>query len=170
MNWEALGAIGEVLGAAVVVATLFYLARQTKLSVELNKVAEQRTLIDQCNAYFRITIEPENLVAIRKALSSYRSLNRDEQARAFTVLCQWITHYEKCIYAHETGMLPTPVMVAFRDFSVSFLVTPGGREFWEDMGPVFGQDLQDNVNEILLSPERPAPATEAFHWLRDDDT
>ena len=35
MNWEAIGAIGEILGAAVVVATLFYLAKQTKLSVGL---------------------------------------------------------------------------------------------------------------------------------------
>ena len=170
MNWEAVGAIGEVLGAAVVVATLFYLARQTKLSVELSKVSEQRDLIDQCNAYFRITTEPGNLVAIRKAFSSYRSLSRDEQAEAFVVFCQWVTHYEKCIYAHEAGMLPTPVMVAFRNFAVSFLVTPGGKEFWEDMAPIFGQDLQDNVNEVLLSPERPAPATETFHWLRNDDT
>jgi len=29
MNWEAIGAIGELLGAAAVVATLLYLARQT---------------------------------------------------------------------------------------------------------------------------------------------
>ena len=170
MNWEAVGAIGEVLGAAVVVATLFYLARQTKLSVELSKVAEQRTLIDQCNDYFRVTIEPGNLVSIRKAFSSYRSLSRDEQAKAFIVFCQWVTHYEKCIYAHEAGMLPTPVMIAFREFALSFLVTPGGKEFWEDMGPIFGQDLQINLNEALLSHELPAPATETFYWLRDDDT
>ncbi|MBM89375.1 MAG: hypothetical protein CMQ41_13465 [Gammaproteobacteria bacterium] len=30
MNWEALGAIGEIIGAAAVLATLFYLAAQIK--------------------------------------------------------------------------------------------------------------------------------------------
>jgi hypothetical protein len=32
MNWEAIGAIGEVVGAAGVVATLLYLAVQVRLS------------------------------------------------------------------------------------------------------------------------------------------
>ena len=31
MNWEALGAIGEIIGAAAVLATLFYLAAQIKM-------------------------------------------------------------------------------------------------------------------------------------------
>ncbi len=32
MNWEAIGAIGEILGAAAVVATLLYLAKQTRVN------------------------------------------------------------------------------------------------------------------------------------------
>ena len=32
MNWEAIGAVGEILGAIAVVVTLLYLARQTKAS------------------------------------------------------------------------------------------------------------------------------------------
>ena len=30
MNWDAVGAIGEIAGAATVIATLFYLALQVK--------------------------------------------------------------------------------------------------------------------------------------------
>ena len=30
MNWEMVGAVGEVLGAAAVVGTLFYLANQVR--------------------------------------------------------------------------------------------------------------------------------------------
>jgi hypothetical protein len=30
MRWDAVGAIGEILGALAVVATLFYLARQIR--------------------------------------------------------------------------------------------------------------------------------------------
>ena len=32
MNWEAIGAVGEILGALAVVLTLAYLAKQTKMS------------------------------------------------------------------------------------------------------------------------------------------
>ena len=31
MNWDALGAIGEIIGAVAVLATLFYLAAQIKM-------------------------------------------------------------------------------------------------------------------------------------------
>lgn len=39
MNWDAIGAIGERVGAAAVVATLFYLARQISDSTQQAKVA-----------------------------------------------------------------------------------------------------------------------------------
>ena len=34
MNWEAIGAIGEILGAVAVLGTLYYLAAQIKKSNE----------------------------------------------------------------------------------------------------------------------------------------
>ena len=45
MNWEALGAIGEILGSAAVFMTLIYLAVQTRQTTKLLKatIREQRT-------------------------------------------------------------------------------------------------------------------------------
>ena len=38
MNWDALGAIGEIIGAIAVLATLYYLAKQIKMqNCELEK-------------------------------------------------------------------------------------------------------------------------------------
>ena len=37
MNWDAIGAIGELAGALAVVLTLFYLARQIKTSSDVSK-------------------------------------------------------------------------------------------------------------------------------------
>ena len=41
MNWDAIGAIGEVVGAIAVFATLFYLARQIRYSSEAQDRANQ---------------------------------------------------------------------------------------------------------------------------------
>ena len=40
MNWDALGAIGEIAGAIAVIATLFFLARQ----LQVNSRELERTL------------------------------------------------------------------------------------------------------------------------------
>ena len=42
MNWEAIGAVGEIIGAAAVVATLGYLAFQTRQS---NKLARSEAVL-----------------------------------------------------------------------------------------------------------------------------
>ena len=45
MNWEAIGAVGEVIGALAVVVTLLYLARQSKNNTSaINRAAVQATL------------------------------------------------------------------------------------------------------------------------------
>lgn len=47
MNWEAVGAVGEILGAVAVVITLVYLAMQ----VRQNTKAVQAAAIDSANTH-----------------------------------------------------------------------------------------------------------------------
>jgi len=46
MNWDAAGAIGEILGAIVVFATLLYLAQQVRQSVNLARSSQNMSLLD----------------------------------------------------------------------------------------------------------------------------
>ena len=48
MNWEAIGAVGEILGALAVIITLIYLARQ----VAATKIAVRRQISNDVNAMF----------------------------------------------------------------------------------------------------------------------
>lgn len=55
MNWEAIGALGELLGATVVVVTLVYLAMQVKsaklTAIDANRLARARGVTDMQLAY-----------------------------------------------------------------------------------------------------------------------
>ena len=46
MSLQDLGNLGEFFGLFAILVTLFYLARQTRQSVELGRATEQRILID----------------------------------------------------------------------------------------------------------------------------
>ena len=54
MNWDAIGAIGEILGALAVVLTLGYLAIQVKQNTHSMKVAAklERVITDSDNNKF----------------------------------------------------------------------------------------------------------------------
>ena len=47
MNWEAIGAIGEIAGAIAVVLTLFYLSRQIRHNSDVSKVSSYHQAIEQ---------------------------------------------------------------------------------------------------------------------------
>ena len=166
MNIQDLGAIGEFLGFLAVLVTLFYIAVQTRQNVKINEAKEQRALIDQLNHYFRVMIQPDNLQAVRRALQSYRRLDSDDQARSCVLLAQWVNHFEQARYSHQAGLLPAPVLIAFQNFTLGFLVTPGGKEFWEDMKNVFGSDVRDCIDSLLADEaNHPPKITDTYAWL-----
>ncbi len=76
MNWEAVGAIGEIAGALAVVVSLVYLARQVGMSNRLARAEAFRAPnsdLNSMNAAFGI--DPIFRAAIRQVLSGAR---RDE--------------------------------------------------------------------------------------------
>jgi len=46
MNWEAIGAMGEIVGAAAVVATLGYLAVQIRHSTKVARSATRQSIVE----------------------------------------------------------------------------------------------------------------------------
>ena len=47
MNWDAVGAIGEIIGAVAVVATLYYLALQIRENTARTRQVEANTNFQQ---------------------------------------------------------------------------------------------------------------------------
>jgi hypothetical protein len=57
MDWDAIGAVGELVGAAAVVLTLFYLARQIKTSSDISKAELFERSNDRFSRFRSIVIE-----------------------------------------------------------------------------------------------------------------
>ena len=64
MNWDAIGAVGELVGAAAVVATLLYLSVQMRLSREAAQVQSSYATIDVYSQWRSHLIGNERLAQI----------------------------------------------------------------------------------------------------------
>ena len=96
MNWEAIGAIGEILGATVVFITLAYLATQVRFAklaaADTNRLARAKGVTDMQLAMLG---SPDTLAAFMKAnktLDYYESLAEDlgissEEAQKTDTMC-----------------------------------------------------------------------------------
>jgi hypothetical protein len=113
MNWEAIGAIAELLGAIGVIASLVYLAtqiRQSREQMQENTRALragtyqdfQRKVDD---AFNRLIVDPENRRAIRLGMSDYVGLG-DDDALVFQFWIVGVFHaYEDGLYQRRVGLL-----------------------------------------------------------------
>ena len=112
MNWEAIGAVGEVLGAGAVVATIIYLAiqvRQSKSMLHTNQNLaigqsyQHRTSITSDN--FRAQLANHDPIAIRAKMSRGEELSEEEKGAMQIVSALGHFAYDNMYYQYSVGLL-----------------------------------------------------------------
>lgn len=122
MNWDALGALGEIVGAAVVVVTLIYLAVQTRQNTEAVRHAFARGVMEDANAWrFKIVENPEVSELFRNGLRDPETLGANDKYRFRVLLDALHFHWQ---HAVQSGV-PIPKAVITRVLS-----QPGGVWYW----------------------------------------
>jgi hypothetical protein len=157
INWDALGAIGELLGSLVVLVTLVYLAIQTR-SLNKQSQAEARYAFVEAVGQINMIIaqSTESASIWRKGLESIGDLNEDERMQFFMFVGQYANLWSVMHQLHEDKLLPEQQWVVVRTDLVSILGSEGGRYFWAAAGSgAFNPEFVDFVNSELEKPDRP---------------
>ena len=105
MNWEAIGAIGETLGAAGVIATLVYLAVQIRDS---NRVAEDASFEKKLAlgiASFHEMIKGEHGDVIMNGLLNYDELKGREKLIFDNVINSWFTVIALALFSRDRKLM-----------------------------------------------------------------
>jgi hypothetical protein len=140
MNWEAIGAIGEVVGAAGVVATLLYLAVQVRLSrratdanTQVNRAASA-ALSQDANAGLNQLLASNS--SLSKLLShameqgSFDGLSPDEVLRLRMFMRAGVQIMEATYFRYEEGLLDPRIWALRRDWTKSFIQTAPVSDWW----------------------------------------
>lgn len=154
MNWEAIGAIGELLGALAVVVTLVYLAAQIRHST-LSSQAATHQQAAQASSDILMRLADENLVTLTlKARHGLESLSDAERLCFVNFTQAMFNYYEILFYAKETGSVH-PELWASRTYRIRGLFgIPGIAEAWDERRLGFGRSFRDFVDqEIRVNPD-----------------
>ena len=96
MNWEAISALGQIVGAIAVVISLTYLAREIRSNARSARLASVGTLIQWLG---QITSHPHLAEVCDRGLQDYESLQGGD-VRAFNALMLQLFHMIAEMY-HE---------------------------------------------------------------------
>ncbi len=130
MNWDAIGAIGEWVGAAAVIATLFYLARQIRDSTQQAKmasVAELNALYNDC--FLPIYNSRENMEIWTKGLATPDVLDETEREIFSLFMRRLLNPFDTAITQHQGGTLAHEHFERYRLYTEEILASPGGKAF-----------------------------------------
>ena len=84
MNWEAIGAAAEMLGAFAVVVSIVYLATQVRVSTRQAKNAETLRFQEQFADLHRLSLTNPDHADLRLKLIRNECLTENEEMRAYS--------------------------------------------------------------------------------------
>lgn len=156
MNWEAISAIGEVIGAVAVVVTLAYLARQVRQSNRQNLLAAFQHNYDSTNQFLESTLESAELADIVvRGRESYETLTAPERLRfdhfhlvVLNIVESHLFQVERTAarlereYARWARQNMKVVVQGYFGF-------PGTRTLWSHLEPFFEPSVRRFVAEAL---------------------
>lgn len=152
VDWDAIGAIGEILGALAVVATLGYLGYQTRQNVRAARSgARQRILDKMSEAQTNFLGAEENRELISRGLSDPESLTDAE----YLMFSHWFHVYGNNLFnalrLREEGVLDEEAFQYVSNAFVGGCKTAGGAYWWRESYGVFPPLLRDYVSKTLES-------------------
>ena len=166
MNWEALGAIGEIVGAAGVIVSLLYLASQVRGNSRQLRHAAAQAVLDKLNGLIGQLAFTAGAGDIwTRGLSGLDALRDDEELVRFSsMLLQAFWAYEEVLHYRRAGVIEDWAWIHARAPVEHFMRTPGFQEWWELRKDWFGEDFQEFVGARM--PETTGALVEDFKRSR----
>jgi hypothetical protein len=146
MNWSAIGAVGEALGAIAVLVSLIYLARQIRQNTRMMKstVRQQLAAASQ-ESVLRVA---EHADVLAKALAG-DDLTPAENIRVRLVIRATFRGYENYAYQHHQGLLDPSEWRAVRENMRSFFAFRLTRDEWLSTRDEYSDLLQKTLDTLV---------------------
>ena len=146
MNWEALGAIAEFVGAAGVIASLVYLGVQIRGQNRESRLAAMHEVNVSYRESIAVVLDPELADLFVRANEDPDSLSDVESLRLIILLITMFRLWEEAHYLWTEGRLDARIWDSMASQYSTFLSTASFKRVWALRHQHFSPAFQDFVN------------------------
>jgi len=148
MNWDAVGAIAEILGAAAVAVTLIYLAIQIRQSTRVARSATRQAIAESAAQLGADLLENSGMAEIFVKHFNGEELSAVEDLRLQARCYRDMRHWENVHYQVSEGLVTQDQWSGFRKNLASLFTLPIYRQYWEHESGHFSEDFRAEVASI----------------------
>ncbi|MGR8948210.1 MAG: hypothetical protein ACU84Q_09205 [Gammaproteobacteria bacterium] len=148
MNWDAAGAIGEIVGAAGVIATLGYLAVQIRISNTWQKRQGFRDALKALtDSVERIG---DNSDIYNKGRHDFLALNEDERVKFHSLIMNKYAAFELFYDFHKSDDVKIEAIDGVSRWMRSDFTNAGVRDWWDNIGrETYSKDFSLEVEKVI---------------------
>jgi hypothetical protein len=151
MNWDAIGAVGEILGAMGVLASLVYLATQIRDNTRSLQAASLQSILSAPREWFFLphaqNAEISDLFA--RGLNGLDHLNESEQRRFVHLMLEQCFQMQNVMQLRDRSLIPDRDYDAWLQYTASLFKTPGGAAMWPYFENVLTPTIRDCLHDYL---------------------
>lgn len=131
MNWDAIGAVGEVIGATAVVITLAYLAIQIRQSTDATRAASHHSIVEALNAGNIAQAKDAELAELWVTGLKDRSALSVAACQRFDSLCLTYFHvFDSLWYSAKVGTAERDLLLSEEKGFTFLMNSPGVYSWW----------------------------------------
>ena len=131
MNWDAVGAIAELIAAIGVIASLIYVGFQIRQSTLSVTAAAHRAINDKfisVNEF--IAKDAQNMKAFLVGRERLEELDEVDKGRFFTIMLNIFQHFEDAFFQHREGLLEDQYWERIERMIGLYVTEPGVQAYW----------------------------------------
>jgi hypothetical protein len=151
MNWDAIGAVGEILGAFAVFASLIYLALQIKQNTKSLKASAKHDATSRQLDYFdTLLANSEMRTVYRNGLRNFSALEPDDRDVFGMLMYKAFFTFSEAFYEYRHAHFDEEQWLESSEAIDWHLSQPGARAWWRHPHRrAFPREFTDLVTERL---------------------
>ena len=173
MNWDAIAAVAEILGAVGVIASLTYLAGQVRTAGSQARQAALQSVMNQMNiVWTQIAAERSVAEIFARGSESLSSLEDETDRLRFSAfLLSVFRPYEEIFHYRKSGMVDDWTWESISSQCHALMGTPGFAEWWGLREDWFSRAFRDHItNTLKTTPEYRRLTNENLRGVRPPAT
>jgi len=156
MNWNAIGAVGELLGALGVIVSLLYLSNQLRGSIRQARLDAVRAVQTEIGAVLRsLGASPPLANAYARGVKGWDHL--ESEGEMMMLSCTYISmlrSYEELIRYRDQGLVDEWAWSSVDSLMKSLMSSKGFADWWSIRGAWFSSEFQRHVEAAVPTTGR----------------
>lgn len=154
MNWDAIGAISELVGAIGVVVTMVYLAFEVRRNTKAIRLDTGHDVTEEIRSIYALMAENNDLADIlRRAAIDAEGIHGTDKVRWYALNMNFLRAVENARIQWIEQSLDSRQWSGFKRQTMDYTRLPGFRDFWSNRQHWFSTDFQQFMEAEIFMAE-----------------